>query len=186
MPWRKEWLTSEHKQSSCSKVTQKKTIIYVSQIEKSTAELQHNRVGMLCRYPQHYQIPCLRRWDALQSDHWPRYKKWIAKTITNNLRVHAFLNASVTEPTNTLNKKLSCTDQTQSDHWKRRVPQWNSHTIHTNIHIYTAIVFFLCVVNLVLCFCEPSSNIARIYIYKPIVTSPKAQDPERRDLIAHG
>jgi len=21
------------------------------------------------RYPQHYQIPCLRRWDALQSDH---------------------------------------------------------------------------------------------------------------------
>jgi len=36
----------------------------------------------------------------------------------------------------------------------------------------------------VLGFCEPPSYIARIYINKPIITSPKAQDPERRDLIA--
>jgi len=31
--------------------------LYVIQIEQSTAKLQHSRVGMLCRYPQHYQIP---------------------------------------------------------------------------------------------------------------------------------
>jgi len=36
----------------------------------------------------------------------------------------------------------------------------------------------------VLCFCEAPLNLARIYKYKAITTSPKAQDPERRDLIA--
>jgi len=57
--------------------------------------------------------------------------------------------------------------------------------MNTYIHIYTAIVlFFLCNVIFVLCFCEPPSNTARIYIYKPIITSSKAQEPERRDLIA--
>jgi len=54
--------------------------------------------------------------------------------------------------------------------------------IHT--YLYCDSVIFLCNVIFVFCFCKPPSSLARIYVYKPIIKSPKAQDPERRDLIA--
>jgi len=101
--------------------------------------------------------------------------------------VHAFLNASVTEPPNTyVEQEIGAAPTSPSPSIVTDVCRSGTpiRRIRTYISIQQECYFFLCNVFFVLCFCEPPSNIARIYIYMQIITSPKAQDQERRDLIA--
>jgi len=145
MPWRKWWPTSEHKQSSCSEVKQPK-------------DNKNNRRRINCI--QNYKQK-VNRQKQLQT---------ICECI------HFWMLVSQNPQIHTLNKKLELHRPAPARALEltcAAVELPYDAYIHT--YLYSNSVIFLCNVSFVLCFCEPPSNIARIYICKPIWTSPKAQ-----------